>query len=69
MRGQRSGNTITVAAGGVQAASTTIAATPTTGAKKIAVILLNFSDNTGQPYTPAYARGVAFTNANSVAEQ
>jgi hypothetical protein len=45
VHGQRGGNTITVAAGGVQATSTAIAAAPMRGAKTIAVILVNFSDN------------------------
>jgi hypothetical protein len=68
VQGQRSGSTITVAAGGVRAASgSTTSSAATTGAKKIAIILFTFTDNNVQPYTPAYAQGVAFTNANSVA--
>lgn len=35
--------------------------------KDVAVVLLNFSNNTAQPYSKAFADGVAFTNANSVA--
>jgi hypothetical protein len=38
-----------------------------TGPKRVAVVLFNFSNDTGQPYTPAYAAGVAFTNTNSAA--
>jgi len=68
VQGQRSGSTITVAAGGIKAAAGSAASTAaTTGSKKIGVILFTFADNTVQPYTPAYAQGVAFTNANSVA--
>jgi hypothetical protein len=67
VHGQRSGNTLTVAAGSVSTAPGSTAIAPVTGAKKIAVILFTLSDNTTQPYTPAYAQGVAFTNANSVA--
>ena len=38
-----------------------------TGAHRVAVVLFNFSNDTSQPYTPAIAQGVAFTNADSVA--
>jgi hypothetical protein len=39
----------------------------TTGTKRVAVVLINFSNDTSQPYSPAYAAGIAFTNSNSVA--
>jgi len=45
--------------------SSTIALAPTT--KRVAVILFNFSNNQTQPYTTAFAAGVAFNDANSVA--
>jgi chitodextrinase len=64
--GERHGNSVAVAAGGLQKQGGSVAAA-TTGAKTVAVILFNFSDNPSQPYTPAYANGVAFTNTNSVA--
>lgn len=67
VHGQRSGTSILVAAGGVKTSGSTSATTPATGAKKVAVILFTFADNTTQPYTPAFAQGVAFTNSNSVA--
>jgi chitodextrinase len=67
VHGSRNGNTITVAAGGIQAAGSTTATAPTTGVRKVAVILVTFADNATQPYTPAFAQGVAFTNSNSVA--
>jgi Gametolysin peptidase M11 len=35
--------------------------------KRVAVVLLNFSNDTSQPYTPATAAGVVFSNAGSVA--
>jgi chitodextrinase len=38
-----------------------------TGTKRVAVVLVNFSNDSSQPYTPAYAAGVAFTNSDSVA--
>jgi len=46
---------------------TAAAATSTSGTKRVAVLLFNFSNDTSRPYTPAYARGVAFTNPDSVA--
>jgi chitodextrinase len=66
--GRRDRNRIAVAADGTQAlaaATTTVAAAPAT--KRVAVVLMNFAGNATQPYTPAYAAGVAFTNTNSVA--
>lgn len=38
----------------------------TFGDQKTAVILVNFLDNTSQPWTPAYVRGVIFNNPDSV---
>ena len=35
--------------------------------KRVAVVLFNFSNDSSQPYTPAFAEGVAFTNSSSVA--
>jgi hypothetical protein len=67
VQGQRSGNAILVASGGVKTSGSTGATAPATGAKKVAVILFTFADSTSQPYTPAFAQGVAFTNSNSVA--
>jgi chitodextrinase len=65
VRGARDGGRIVVAPRTSQLIASAAAAT--TGAKKVAVILFNFSDNTSQPYTAATAAGVAFTNPNSVA--
>jgi hypothetical protein len=69
LHGIAQGRQFLVAAGGAQqvsapeAPATLLAATT----KRIAVVLFNFSNNTTQPYTPAIAEGVAFSNANSVA--
>ncbi len=66
--GRRNGDRIAVAADGTQTvapATTALAAAPAT--KRVAVVLMNFAKNATQPYTPAYAAGVAFTNTNSVA--
>jgi hypothetical protein len=38
-----------------------------TGTKSVAVVLLNFSNDSSQPYTRDVAAGITFTNANSVA--
>ena len=65
--GARQGNTVHVADGSTDVTSgptTTLAAGST---KRVAVVLLNFSNNPTQPFTPAFAAGVAFNNANSVA--
>ena len=61
-------DSLAVAAGGTSGGSTTADATVTaTTTKKVAVLLFNFRNDTRQPYTPAFAAGVMFTNANSVA--
>ena len=67
LRGELRGNRIVVADGSTQvtgSGSTTVAAPAT---KRVAVVLFTFSNTATQPYTPAYAAGVAFTNSNSVA--
>ena len=48
-------------------AAATTAASYSTGTRRVAVVLLNFSNDTSQPYTKETARGVAFTNPESVA--
>ena len=76
--GQRTGHTIHVdsaaanggfsvlrAAPAVFPRSTRIAAAPI--AKKIAVILLNFSNDGSEPFTPGTAQDIVFDNGNSVA--
>jgi hypothetical protein len=50
-----------------QTAATTTAAASSTGQRRVAVVLLNFTNDTSQPYTSSFAAGVAFTNTNSVA--
>lgn len=67
VRGVRDGNVVQVNGGGVSAAANSTVQAPTTGAKKVLVLLFNFADNRTEPYTPAAANGVLFTNANSVA--
>jgi hypothetical protein len=41
------------------------AAKPTLGGRKLAVIIVNFADDTRQPWTPATVRGRIFTDADS----
>jgi chitodextrinase len=77
VRGTRKGNSLAVEDGTAAPLPTTpglaaiingttdVSLSPRT--KRIAVVLLNFSDNATQPYTLAYASGVAFTNTSSVA--
>jgi hypothetical protein len=65
VHGTRNGKEFDVVPGGVQASGEPVAAT--TGQKKVAVILFNFSNDGSQPYTPALAYGVAFSNPDSVA--
>src|SRR5207302_3193973 len=70
VHGLHKGKVFMVAAGSTQqlpSTSSTAPTTPATGARKVAVVLFNFSNDTTQPYTPAFVGGVAFTNTNSVA--
>lgn len=68
VHGAREGKRFLVAAGGTQRVSgPSSPGSGANGAKRVAVVLLNFSNDISQPYTPSYADGVAFTNANSVA--
>ncbi len=68
VHGVLAGMTFLVAAGGTEKISAASTSTSySTGARRVAIVLINFSNDTSQPYTPALAAGVAFTNANSVA--
>ena len=70
VRGDRRGGSIEVEDGSVEAdspLSSIMASAAVTATKRVAVVLINFANNTTQPYTPAYAAGVTFTNSNSVA--
>jgi chitodextrinase len=77
LRGHYNGAAFVVASHGVSAAggggsgagtssadSTAVAAV--TGTKTVAVLLLNFSNDTSQPWTGSTVRGVVFDNSNSV---
>ncbi len=71
INGNQSGQTIEVdaaAAGGVTPATdSTAAAAVTSGSKKVLVLMVNFSNDTSQPYTASYANGIMFSNPDSVA--
>jgi hypothetical protein len=61
------GRRLDVADGGTTTISPASTATSSsTGTHRVAVILFNFSNDSSQPYTTANARGIAFTNADSV---
>ena len=74
--GRQTGNTLTVAADEAGAVEQ-VAPAPTTAeesatvaapiTKSVAVVLLNFSNDTSQPFTRSVAAGVVFSNADSVA--
>jgi chitodextrinase len=67
-QGTLHGTVLEVRPGGLSvdsSSSTTVAAV--TGTKNVAVLQFNFSNDTSQPWSNAYAQGVVFDNANSVA--
>ncbi|HKF41843.1 MAG TPA: NEW3 domain-containing protein [Thermoanaerobaculia bacterium] len=75
VRGTRTDGRISVEAGGFQAvaqpgasleaAEAVTAVAAVTGAQKTAVLLVNFSDNTAQPYTKAAIQTMVFTNTSN----
>ena len=68
--GTKSGDRITVSAvgtGGTSDGATTSTTAAAATTKRVAVLLFNFQNDTRQPYTPSFAAGVMFNNANSVA--
>jgi Gametolysin peptidase M11 len=56
-----------LADGGSAVVGSASGATTSTGPHRVAVLLFNFSNDATEPYTPDFARGVAFTNSDSVA--
>ncbi len=64
-RGHRRADGVFVASDGVQASGEG-AAVAVTGTKTVAVVLMNFSNDTAQPWTSSTVRGVVFDNTNSV---
>ena len=66
VRGTLAGGTLSVGSAKGDA-QVMVAAAPSTGPKKLAVLLLKFADADPEPYTVAQAQQVIFTNASSVA--
>ena len=66
VRGQMAGNTLTVGRNRADAQAVTTAAA-STGAKKLAILLVKFDAAAADPYTTAQAQSTIFTAANSVA--
>ena len=66
VQGEKHGDTLVAAAGGVQQTGGSVVAAAT-GTKRIAVLLVNFTNDTAQPWTTAAVRGVVFDNPGSVA--
>jgi hypothetical protein len=77
LSGENRGGRFAVVPGGVALAAgaaddevgpvgTMAATAPTGGTRRVAVMLVNFTDNTYQPWTLAEARRYVFTDANSV---
>ena len=65
VRGERTNNLIALGSGG-QSVQTVAAATPSTlGERRIIVILVNFRNNTSQPYTVTFATDVFFHTTNN----
>ncbi|HVM30985.1 MAG TPA: hypothetical protein VM305_09505 [Candidatus Limnocylindrales bacterium] len=69
LKGRQNGQTFNVAADGTQvvASTSTSGTSGTSATKRVAVILFNFANDQTQPYTTAFAAGIAFNNADSVA--
>ena len=69
VRGHFRGGRFVVAAGGIQTDGrrSQSVSNAATGSKRIAVVLMNFSNDQSEPYTRQYAQGIAFDNTDSVA--
>jgi len=68
VRGQQSGNTLTLDSSSVEnlgGGSAAASSVNTLGEQKTLVLLVNFQDNTSQPVTAAYISDILFTQANN----
>jgi gametolysin peptidase M11 len=65
IKGHREGANL-VALDGATGAQVLASSPGWSGQRKVAVILVNFSNNASQPFTRAFASGILFTNPNSV---
>jgi chitodextrinase len=66
VRGVRRGGVLVAAAGGAQQVGGSVVAAAT-GSRRVAVLLVNFTNDTRQPWTHAAVRNVVFDGASSVA--
>jgi hypothetical protein len=68
VHGVSAGRTFLVADGGTESLASAPASTSTSiGAKRVAIVLINFMNDASEPFTPEFAAGIAFSNTNSVA--
>ena len=65
VQGTMRGSTLVAAADGARQTGGSVVAAAT-GTKKVAVLLMNFTNDTSQPWTQSTVRGVVFDNSNSV---
>ena len=65
VKGNRDGSNL-VALDGTAGAQVLASAPSWSGPRKLAVVLVNFSNNSTKPFTRTYASGIVFTNPNSV---
>jgi len=66
LRGKFEDGIFVPAGGAAEAAQGEATVAAVTGTKQVAVVMFNFSNNTSQPWTYSFARGVVFDNADSV---
>ena len=66
IHGHRSGLAAVAADGGITAGTVLASAPGWSGQRRIAVAMINFSNNASKPFTRSYVNGVLFANPNSV---
>ena len=66
VRGERRGGVLVAERGGAQQTGGSVVEAAT-GSKRVAVLLINFTNNTSQPWTHTTARNVVFDSSTSVA--
>lgn len=66
VRGQRAGAGVLVADGGTTAGTVLATAATFSGSRKLAVVLINFSNDGSRPFSRSFANGIVFANAGSV---
>lgn len=66
VHGHRSGTASLAADGGTSSGAVLASAPGWNGPRRIAVVLINFSNNTSKPFSRSYVNGIVFANPNSV---